>query len=474
MSSHKPTILLFNPMPVKHQVAILNKKTTSLQVPLINVPLSLLALARMVRQDFNIRIFNSVTDPDYTKQILEACQDALCLAVSSMTCYQIRDGLNVCAAVREQYPDLPIIWGGYHPTTQPDQTLQNPFVDIVVRGQGELTFKEVVHRLHEKRSLDGVVGISYKQDGHIITNPDQEFTDLNLFPPIPYDMIDVESHVKDYKFGKRCLDYYISQGCAANCAFCSEPIFCHRHWTGLMPETVVSELEHLSTTYNIDTFMIRDSDFFLNVGRVKELCRLLIDKDLDLRLTSVNARMEQLSRLDDEMLALARKAGVCEVFIGTESGSQEVLDAMSKGAKVEHIEICTRKCIRHDIDVRSSFMVGIPGMDTQDEIKRTMEAIHRMICVYGEQDRLEHMDILLSFFVPYPGTRLFEVGLKHGMQPLTTLEDWGDFDQFDFKAAWMPQEYYDLVLEFRDAMPWNSGCDFDEWCEFYEEVKERL
>jgi hypothetical protein len=115
MPSYKPTILLFNPMPVKHQIAILNKKTTSLQVPLLNVPLSLLALARMVRQDFNISIFNAVTDPDYTGQILDACQDALCLAVSSMTCYQIRDGLNVCAAVREQYPDLPIIWGGYHP-----------------------------------------------------------------------------------------------------------------------------------------------------------------------------------------------------------------------------------------------------------------------------------------------------------------------------------------------------------------------
>jgi len=64
--------------------------------------------------------------------------------------------------------------------------------------------------------------------------------------------------------------------------------------------------------------------------------------------------------------------------------------------------------------------------------------------------------------------------IEYGMQPLTTLEDWGDFDQFDFKAPWMPQEYYDLVLEFRGAMPWNSGCDFDEWCEFYEEVKERL
>lgn len=474
MPPQKPNIVLFNPMPVKHQVAIPNKKTTSLQVPLINVPLSLLALARMVRQDFNVRIINAVTDSGYTENILEACRDALCLGVSSMTCYQIRDGVNVCSAVREQYPDLPVIWGGYHPSTQPQQTLQNPNIDIVVRGQGELTFKEVVHCLREGLPPEGVPGVSYKREGRIINNPDRGFTDLNEFPPIDYSMIDVEKHVKGYKFANRCLDYYISQGCAAGCDFCSEPIFCGRRWTGLRPETVVSELEHLYTTYNIDTFMIRDSDFFLNVERVKELSRLLIEKNLGVRLTSVNGRMEHLSRLDDGVLALARKAGVCEVFIGTESGSQEALDAMNKGAKVVHIEQSTRKCIRHDIDVRSSFMVGIPGVDTHEEVSSTLAAIHNMISVYGEQDRLEHMDILLSFFVPYPGTRLYDVGIENGMHPLTTLEEWGDFDQFDFKAPWMPQEYYDLVLEFRNAMPWNSGCDFDEWCGFYEGAKEKL
>ena len=68
------------------------------------------------------------------------CEDALCFAVSSMTCYQIRDGMNISAAVKERYPDMPIIWGGYHPSTQPEQTLQDPNIDIVVIGQGELTF----------------------------------------------------------------------------------------------------------------------------------------------------------------------------------------------------------------------------------------------------------------------------------------------------------------------------------------------
>ncbi len=468
----KNTIILFNPMPVEHPAAIPNKMTTSLQVPLINVPLSLLALARMVGDDFDVEIINAVVDGDYAEKIPGACENALCLGVSSMTCYQIRDGINVCAAVKERYPELPVIWGGYHPSTEPVQTLKNPNIDIVIRGQGEITFKEVVEKLRDNGSLDGIQGVSYKDGGRIVNNPDRIFEALDKFPPIPYGMIDVERHIKSYKFGNRCLDYYASQGCASGCDFCSEPIFCGRRWSGLAPETVVTELEYLAKTYNIDTFMIRDSDFFLNIRRMKELCKLLIEKDLGIRLTSVNGRMEQLSRMDDEVWCLIRKAGVHEIFFGFESGYQDALDMMNKGAKVIHIETCIEKCLKHDIDVRSSFMVGIPGVDSEEEVKRTLNEIHNIICAYKE--RLEHLDILLSFFTPYPKTKLYETALEHGLKPLDSLEDWGDFDQFDFKAPWFPQEYFDIVREFRAGMPWNSGCGFDEWSGFYENIVKRL
>ncbi|HEY9205033.1 MAG TPA: radical SAM protein [Candidatus Methanoperedens sp.] len=470
----KDTIVLFNPMPVKHPVAILNKKTTSLQVPLVNVPLSLLALARTVIDDFDVKIFTAVVDNDYKEQIPAACRNALCLAVSSMTCYQIRDGLDICAAVKENNPELPVIWGGYHPSTEAFQTLKNPYIDIVIRGQGELTFKEVVRSLRDNAPLSGIQGIAYKDEDRLIINSERKFEDITHFPRIPYEIIDVERHIKGYKFGKRCLDYYASQGCSAKCDFCSEPVFCGRRWSGLEPQTVVSELEYLAKTYDIDTFMIRDSDFFLNVGRVKELCRLLIAKDPGIRLTSVNGRMEALSRMDDEVWALAKKAGICEIFIGFESGFQEALDAMNKGAKVGHIKDCIDKCIKHDIDIRGSFMVGIPGVDVKEEVGKTLEEIQRIICAYGEHGRLDHMDILLSFFTPYPHTKLYETALENGLKPLDTLEDWGDFDQFDFKAPWMPQEYFELVRDFRAGMPSNSGCEYTQWYEFYEGIVERL
>lgn len=467
-------IVLFNPLPVKHPVAILNKRTVSLQVPLVNVPLSLLALARMVGDDFEVKIINAVVESDYKENVLEACGDALCLGVSSMTCYQIRDGIDVCSAVKERFPSLPVIWGGYHPSTEPLQTLENPYIDIIIRGQGELTFREVVERLRKGESLKGVRGVSYKKGGNIVSNPERRFENINAFPALPYDIIDVEKHVKGYKFGRRCLDYYTSQGCASGCSFCSEPLFCGRRWSGLEPETVVEELEHLSKTYNIDTFMVRDSDFFLNIKRVKEICRLLIEKNPGFRLTSVNGRMEQLARLDDSLWSLIRKSGIREIFFGFESGLQEALDAMNKGAKVNDIHSCVERCVKHDIDIRGSFMVGIPGVDAQEEARSTFSEIHRIICAYGEKEKLDHLDVLLSFFTPYPNTPLYETSIKHGLKPLNTLEEWGDFDQFDFKAPWFKQELFELVKEFRAGMPWNSGGGFNEWCELYEGIMEKL
>jgi len=470
----KNTIILFNPMPVEHPVAILNKMTTSLQVPLVNVPLSLLALGRMVRGEFDTRIINAVVDNDYKRNIIDIGKNALCLAVSSMTCHQITDGIDVCKAVKELYPQLPVIWGGYHPSTEPVQTLKNPYIDIVIRGQGEIPFKEVVGKLKKKESLGEIPGISYKEGGKIIENRDQEFKPLDSFPPIPYDMIDVEGHVKGYKFAKRCIDYYSSLGCAAGCDFCSEPLFCGRRWSGLPAQTVVSELEYLAKTHNIDTFMIRDSDFFINVSRVKKICSLLIGKNSGIRLTSVNGRMELLSRMDDEVWGLLRKAGICEIFIGFESGLQEALDVMNKGAKTSQIKACIDKCIKHDIDIRGSFMVGIPGVKAKEEVTRTFEEIHHIISAYGKMGKLKHMDILLSFFTPYPHTKLYEASVKNGLKPLNTLEEWGGFDQFDFKAPWFSKEYFDLTREFRAGMPMNSGCDFGEWCGFYEGIVKRL
>ena len=196
---------------------------------------------------------------------------------------------------------------------------------------------------------------------------------------------------------------------------------------------------------------------------------------MDLNLVSVNGRMEHLHRLDDGVWGLLRRAGLREVFIGFESGYQPSLDAMGKGASVDHILICTRSCARHDIDLRGSFMVGIPGMETATEIAWTFEMMNRMITVFHEESDLAKLDFLRSFFVPYPGTPLYRSCIEMGFPPLDSLEEWGDLDQFDFHTPWVSDACYELTKEFREKLPCNSGMSYDEWGEYYQNaVRPRL
>ena len=158
----KPAILLYNPP------ATLDEKKW--RRPL---PLNLLSICSLLKQeDFDICITQGMPDKVY-KQFRQKLDSAICLGISCMTGIQISHGLKLAEMIRAEKPDMPIIWGGYHPTACPEQTLQNELVDIVVRGYGEITFSELVERLVNQESYEDVEGISFKQDGKIVNAADR-------------------------------------------------------------------------------------------------------------------------------------------------------------------------------------------------------------------------------------------------------------------------------------------------------------
>ena len=117
------------------------------------LPLNLMAIARMLdSKQYDIKIINATVENDYVDTILNEMKqgNVLCLGVTSMTGYQIHDALKVTKTVKRYFSDVPIIWGGYHPTLLPKETLMDDSVDIVVRGQGEITFKLLIENLFDK------------------------------------------------------------------------------------------------------------------------------------------------------------------------------------------------------------------------------------------------------------------------------------------------------------------------------------
>src|SRR5262245_4756371 len=148
--------------------------------PPLGPPLSLLSLATpLLEAGFRVSIVDGSIDRHAERTLAREIPDALCLGISLLTGPMIRTTIAAARLARDLRPDLPIVFGGWHPSLLPDQTLEHRLVDIVVRGQGEKGIVETAHCLQEEKSLESVRGISFKSDGRIVHNPERPVENIN-------------------------------------------------------------------------------------------------------------------------------------------------------------------------------------------------------------------------------------------------------------------------------------------------------
>src|SRR5215831_1661376 len=136
-------------------------------------PLALLALAPIAeRRGLTVDIVDSTIEPAYRQRITQQLDEAVCVGISIVTGPMILEAIEVARAVKSVRPDVPVILGGWHPSTLAEQSLSAPYIDVVVRGQGEVTFDEILERLLAGETLEGIKGCSYRSpDGRVVHNP---------------------------------------------------------------------------------------------------------------------------------------------------------------------------------------------------------------------------------------------------------------------------------------------------------------
>ncbi|MFH1822956.1 MAG: radical SAM protein [Patescibacteria group bacterium] len=435
-------VLLFNPHPVR-----IGRTVT---------PLGLLAISSFLERDgYDIRIYHSSERKRYL-EVLDHLDQAICVGITSMTGYQIIDGLNFAELVRRKNKDVPIIWGGVHPTIKPIQTVKHPLVDIVVRGQGEETFYELVKVLDKGLELAEILGIVYKKDNEIIENPLRPVRDINEFPPLPYHLLDdsIENYITRSGHGKRQLPIITSSGCPFGCSFCylSTPEF-KRAWNAFPPERVIKEIEYLVKKYNLSSIDIRDSNFFVDKERARQIFQGIIEKKLNISFTGVNGRVDQLARCEDEFWQLMEEAGVKEILIGAESGDQEMLNLINKGITPEITLECVRIAAKYKINIVNSLMTNFPPTANDPaaikkvikrELNNTTELTRKMFEIYPL------INMMLFFYTPYPGTPLYQLCLKSGFKDPQTLEEWGEIDLNTQTVPWADKSHVNKVLLLND------------------------
>lgn len=404
---------------------------------LIVTPLSLLTVAAPLdRKGYDIKIVDSDLEEDYIEKILEYSENAICIGITSITGYQICDGLKISKAVKKKFPKLPIVWGGWHATVAPKETATSPYIDVAVKGQGEVTFQELVYAFEKNKSIDKIKGIAFKKKGKVVMNPLRPFEDLNKFPPIPYHLIDIEKYISARHERERTIEYRSSQGCPFHCNFCAESCMTGMRWSGLKAERVVGELENLVKKYKIESILFFENNFFLDKERVRKISKGVLKKKLKIKMRNMNARVRGFNNFEPELMKLIKKAGVRDILIGAESGNQKVLDLINKRIKVGDITETKRICHKYGLMPFVSLMTGFPFEEVpfEEEFNDTLNLIERI------QEFDNNNFFFVNIYLSYPGTELYEYGLKKGLEKKKSLEEWSKFD-LTTKNPWVPEGF---------------------------------
>jgi radical SAM superfamily enzyme YgiQ (UPF0313 family) len=374
--------------------------------------------APLLNNGFQVRIIDGALEQDYPARVLSEMEDALCLGVSICTGPMIRGAVRVSRAVKERYPGKPVIFGGWHPSLLPEQTLEFRDVDGVVTGQGELTFLEIAERLAKGEDFTDVPGLLAKSGGRMVRNPPRQFTAIADLPSrVPaYDLIDYDRYER--YTGVRWLMYPSSHGCPYRCGYCSNASIYGQRYDALPAERVIDEVGTLVRRHRPHLVGICDDLFYASRPRSIEIAEGFIRSGLEFQWYVVD-RADSWSALSVEQARLYRRSGLTRVHFGAESGSDAVLRSIGKKADVRSLWDAVERCKAADIRTSINVIFGLPA-ERKEDVGRTLNLMRDLSHYHPESD------FYCFFFTPYPGAPLWDEVVRRGFRPPQRFEAWAD------------------------------------------------
>src|ERR1700733_871040 len=240
--------------------------------PPLGAPLCLLALASpLLEAGFEVKLVDNLTSPDFENVIVRETEGALCLGISILTGPMIGSAIRIAKRMRLSRPDLPILFGGWHPTLVPEQTLKPEFVDAIVRGQGELTLVELAQRLADGKDWHGVQGLSFKDEAGTHHEQERPVANINDLPAPAYHLANFDVYAA--ATGVRQLAYASSVGCPYACNYCTDMVFYKRRFNAYRADRVVADLAELVPQGGIEEVALLDSNFLVDIKRAVAIAR---------------------------------------------------------------------------------------------------------------------------------------------------------------------------------------------------------
>lgn len=404
-------------------------------------PHALLSVAAPLHKEgYKIEIIDQRTNRNWKVQLEKALEASpLCVGISTMTGTQIFHALEAAKIVRNKTNgNIPIIWGGVHPSSLPEQTLKSEFVDIVCIGEGEETFSELIHCLQSKGSLENVAGIAYKNADKIIATTPRPLMDVEKLLPVPWELINAEDYIHPDMYLKgspRTLDIgQTSRGCPFNCTFCSSATIRQRKWRPMSVERSLEAIVEPVRRFKLTGIWIRDDEFYINRARANNICEGMIQTKLNIHWYTSGTRIDVFNKATEDEIALLKRSGAYVLKFGAESGSERILKLMNKGITPEDTIKANMKAKRHNIIPVFALMVGFPT-ETFKEIHQTIDLALKL-----KKDNPKAQFESIAPLLVLPCTPIFDLAIKMGLKPPQSLNEWGDWiiDEYDLEGIRIP------------------------------------
>jgi len=402
-------------------------------------PHALLTIAAPLKDEYRVRILDQRVDSNFQTNLNEELKkNPICIGISTMTGTQISYALQIARMIRKYNDKSPLIWGGAHPSSVPEQTAENEFVDIVCVGEGDITFKELVKALERNESLEKIKGIVFKDGSEIRKTEERLLLDVEELLETPWELIDTEKYIhRDFymRGTHRSLDIgQTSRGCPFQCGFCSSATLRKRKWRAMSVEKSLNRIIEPVKRFNLDSIWIRDDEFYINKNRAYRICEGIVKSELNIKWYTSGTRIDSFNSSMDEQIKMLKRSGADTLKLGAESGSNRILDLMKKGIHKEDTIAANLKIKKYDIIPVFALMIGFPT--------ETFEDIHQTIDLYNKlrKDNRKAQFEIIGTYLAFPATPLWNFALENGLRAPQKLQEWQNWlsDEYDLDGRKIP------------------------------------
>jgi radical SAM superfamily enzyme YgiQ (UPF0313 family) len=442
------TVLLFNPRAQNHKARI---------------PNSILQVAASIEGKFNYIIVDGNLEADPSEKIftyLKTNPGIAYFACTVMPGPQLKQAIPISKKIREQYPQIKTIWGGYFPSNHPASVLRSGYIDFIVNGMGDVCFPALLESLENNTSFKEISNLIYLEDDKIVTTKKDSIYELDKLPQLPFEKLNtfypIERYLGKTYLGAKTMAYHSSFGCPFTCSFCAVVPIYNARWKGKSADLVYKDVLYLKEKYGATAIEFHDNNFFVSEKRVVEFAKLIKKENM---IWWGEARIDTMNKYTDESLQIISDAGCKMIFFGAETGNDEILKKMDKGGTqtAEQIMSFAGRLKRFGIIPEYSFVLGTP-VGNEEEVNKQIDFDIDFIRKIKTINPATEIIIYTYSPVPTEGSDMYEQVKASGFNFPQNLEEWisPEWENFDLRknplTPWLKPYMIDKIKNFETVL----------------------